>query len=139
MNHFETIERKPTPEELEGLRKAVNWGIPDRESLEIGLKNSLFGVCAFIEGNVIGTARIVGDGKTCFYIQDVIVHPAYQRKGVGTEMMKKVMNYISDNACKGAVVGLMSAKGKEEFYNKYGFWKRPNDHFGNGMMQFWDE
>lgn len=139
MNHYEIIDRKPTSEELEDLRKAVKWGIIDRESLELGLENSLFGVCVLIEGKVIGTVRIVGDGKTCFYIQDVIVHPLYQRKGIGTEIMQSAMNYISENACKGAVVGLMSAKGKEEFYEKYGFWKRPNEYFGHGMMQFWEE
>lgn len=139
MGNYEVIHRKSTAEELEELRNAVKWGIPDRESLGIGLKNSLFGICVLIEGKVIGTARIVGDGKTCFYIQDVIVHPTHQRKGIGTEIMNCVMNYISHNACKGAVVGLMSAKGKEKFYKRYGFWKRPNEHFGHGMMQLWGE
>jgi GNAT superfamily N-acetyltransferase len=137
MNDYEIIDRKPTPGELEELRKAVQWGVPDREALEIGLFNSLFGVIVSIEGKVIGTLRIVGDGKTCFYLQDVIVHPSYQRKGIGKEMIMRAMNYVNDNACKGAVVGLMAAKGKEEFYEKYGFWKRPNEHFGHGMMQFW--
>lgn len=33
----------------------------------------------------------------------------------------------------------MSAKGKEKFYKRYGFWKRPNEHFGHGMMQLWGE
>ena len=47
------------------------------------------------------------------------------------------MSYIGDNACEGAVVGLMSAKGKEELYEKFGFWKRPNENFGAGMNQFW--
>lgn len=103
------------------------------------MENSLFSVCVLIEEKVIGTARIVGDGKTCFYMQDVIVHPIHQRKGIGTQIMKNAMNYIRHNACKGAVVGLMSAKGKEKFYKRYGFWKRPNEHFGHGMMQFWVE
>lgn len=47
------------------------------------------------------------------------------------------MNYIAENACDGAVVGLMSAKGKEEFYERFGFWKRPNENFGHSMIQFW--
>jgi hypothetical protein len=52
-------------------------------------------------------------------------------------MMKEIMNYIAENACEGAIVGLMSAQGKEEFYEKFGFRKRPNEKFGHGMMQFW--
>ena len=48
------------------------------------------------------------------------------------------MEYVKNNACPGAVVGLMSAKGKEDFYERFGFWKRPTDSFGHGMMQFWN-
>jgi GNAT superfamily N-acetyltransferase len=90
------------------------------------------------EGNTVGITRIVGDDATVFYIQDVIVNLAYQGKGVGHVMMKAVMNYIYNIACSGAVVGLMSAKGKEGFYKRYGFWERPNENFGAGMMQFWE-
>ena len=31
-------------------------------------------------------------------------------------------------------VGLMAAKGKEEFYQKLGFRSRPNENEGDGMM-----
>ena len=139
MENYKLIERMPTVKELSELRGLVGWGIPDKEALKLGLDNSLYGVCMVICENVIGTARIVGDKSTCFYIQDVIVHPEHQRKGIGCSMMKKIMNYMDENACNGAVVGLMSAKGKEQFYQKFGFWIRPNEHFGNGMMQFWEK
>lgn len=137
MQEFQFDERKPTVAELFVLRESVGWGIGEKEAFERGLKNSLYGVSVFKDGEIIGTARVIGDGSTCFYVQDVIVKPAYQKKGIGFEMMKKVMQYIEENACPGAVVGLMSAKGKEEFYEKFGFWNRPNEKFGHGMMQFW--
>lgn len=105
--------------------------------MEKGLENSLYGVCAILNGEVIGTSRVVGDGVTCFYIHDVIVNPIYQRMGIGLEIMDKIMSFISKNACSGAIVGLMAAKGKEGFYEKFGFWKRPNEDFGCGMSQFW--
>jgi hypothetical protein len=53
-------------------------------------------------------------------------------------LMNEVMKFIRENACLGAVVGLMSAQGKEGFYEKFGFWKRPTERFGHGMMQFWE-
>ena len=137
MQEFELIERKPSAEELFILRESVGWGIGDKEAFENGLKNSLYGVCVFKDGEIIGTARIIGDGNTCFYIQDVIVKPGYQKMGIGFEMMNKLMKYIEIHACSGAVVGLMAAKEKEGFYEKFGFWNRPNEHFGHGMMQFW--
>lgn len=108
------------------LRKSVGWGIPDIESLARGLENSLYGVCAFLGEEIIGTARVVGDGYTVFYIQDVIVNSPFQRMGIRTAMMKSVINYIAENTCNRAIVGLMSAKGKEELYERFGFWKRPN-------------
>ncbi len=139
MEDYELIERIPTAKELNKLRNLVGWGIIDEEALKIGLNNSLYGVCIAIDENVIGTARIIGDRSTCFYIQDVIVHPDYQRIGLGYSIMKRIMDYIDKAACSGAIVGLMSAKGKEGFYEKFGFWMRPNDHFGPGMMQFWEK
>lgn len=138
MGMYELVERKPTAEEMVSLRQSVNWGIPDIQSLSMGLENSLYGVCAVIGDEIIGTARVVGDGVTVFYVQDVIVKPAYQRMGIGHAMMEKVMDYIGRNACTGAVAGLMSAKGKEDFYRRFGFWERPNENFGAGMMQFWE-
>lgn len=137
MENYVVTERMATVKELTELRRLAGWGIPDEEALRLGLGNSLYGVCVVIDENIIGTARIVGDRSTCFYIQDVIVHPKYQRRGIGLSMMRKLMDFINKNACDGAVVGLMSAKGKEQFYQKFGFWTRPNEYFGHGMMQFW--
>jgi predicted N-acetyltransferase YhbS len=138
MPDYEIIKRKPSADELIYLRKSIGWGIPDKKFLQIGLNNSLYAVCAACDKKVIGTARVVGDGTTVFYIQDVIVTPEFQRKGIGISMMKEIMGYIGRNACQGAVVGLMSAKGKEEFYERFGFRKRPDKNFGAGMMQLWE-
>lgn len=57
-------------------------------------------------------ARIVGDHGLVFYIQDLIVNPEYQNKGIGTQLLEKVMKYIERNANYNSVIGLMSAKGK---------------------------
>jgi|LSQX01.1.fsa_nt_gb hypothetical protein len=66
------VERIPTEDEYIILRQSVGWRILDKKSIGIGLKNSSFGVCAEIGGQVVGMARVVGDRRTCFYIQDVI-------------------------------------------------------------------
>lgn len=137
MKKYELIDRKPIAEEMTSLRKSVGWGISDIDSMKKGLENSLFGICAIAEDKVIGSARVVGDGFTAFYIQDVIVDPEFQRIGIRMAMMNRIMSYISEHACTGAVVGLMSAEGKEEFYERFGFKKRPNENFGAGMTQFW--
>lgn len=135
---YQLVERKPQAEEIIELRESVGWGIINIDSMQIGLDNSIYGVCAVYNAKVIGTARVIGDGVTVFYIQDVIVKPEFQGTGIGTALLKSCMKYISDRACNGAIVGLMSAKGKETFYEQFGFWRRPNENFGAGMMQFWE-
>lgn len=137
--NYQIIERKPTVDQYFELRKAVKWPIGDEDAYKKGINNSIFAVCAFLGNEIIGSARIVGDDSVCFYIQDVMVKPEYQRMGIGFEMMNKIMNYIKERACPGAFVALMSAKDKEGFYEKFGFWKRPNEKFGHGMMQVWDK
>ena len=137
MGDYEIIERKPTVAELFFLREVVGWGTGEKAAFEMGLENSLYGVCIVKDDKIIGTARVIGDGNTCFYIQDVIVLPGHQRMGLGNQMMKKMMEYVEAHACPGAVIGLMAATGKETFYEKFGFWQRPNEYFGPGMMQFW--
>jgi predicted N-acetyltransferase YhbS len=39
----------------------------------------------------------------------------------------------SSNRCKNSVIGLMATKGKETFYDKFGFKNRPSEKFENGM------
>ena len=119
------------------LRESAGWGNPPLEhQVEAGLKNSLFSVTATYNNQVIGMGRLVGDGFTICYIQEVIVLPEFQGKGIGKAIMERLISYISDNAIPNTYVttGLFSAKGKEEFYEKFGFYIRPNDAGGAGML-----
>jgi predicted N-acetyltransferase YhbS len=83
-------------------------------------------------------ARVIGDSGLYFYIQDVIVLPKYQKMGIGIMLMKKVMNYLETNIIPHTVVGLMASKGKEPFYEKFGFAKRPSERRGHGMFRIWE-
>jgi ribosomal protein S18 acetylase RimI-like enzyme len=123
------VERNPTVEEYQRLCRAVGWGEGDIEpkALEIGLRNSLFSVCVILENKVIGCGRIIGDGGIYYYIQDIIVSPEFQRKGIGGRMMDAIMEYLKVHAPDGAFIGLMAAKGVSKFYEQYGFQKRPFD------------
>ena len=137
MSQFEIVMRKPTPEELITMRACVGWPPRTVEDARLGLEGTLFGVCALAGGELAGMARVVGDGRTVFYVQDVIVRPEHQGNGLGRAIMEKVMEYVGAHACRGAVVGLMAACGKEPFYQKFGFRVRPNEREGAGMIQFW--
>jgi len=51
--------------------------------------------------------------------------------------MEFVMNYVKSSAPKGSIlqIGLMASKGKEAFYERFGFVSRPNEKQGAGMQQ----
>ncbi len=136
MDNIILVKRQTTPEEFILLRKAVGWNCPPIEVVEKGLQGNLFSVCAELDGRIIGHGRIIGDGAFTLYIQDIIILPEYQRQGIGMMIMGAVMEHIKQNYGKGTMVNLMAAKGKEDFYKKFGFFDRPKDNFGAGMTQF---
>ena len=133
------LEKLPTAAEYNWLRSLVGWKTYQESVIEKALPNTLYCVCAYDEGKLVGMARILGDGGMVYYIQDVIVIPDCQRQGIGTQMMDKVMEYIRLHASQNTIVGLMSAVGKEAFYEKYGFTIRPTEKFGAGMTMFWQQ
>jgi len=89
-----------------------------------------------LDGKLIGMARVVGDGFMYFYIQDVIIDPDYQGRGIGHAIMTRVEAYLAKACTTGATVGLLAAKGKEPFYRRYGFIERDGVELGKGMCRF---
>jgi len=120
-------------EDYHNLRVAVGWSSYNLSEIENGLKNTLYTVVGYSSNRAIAMGRVIGDGKLVFYIQDVIVIPEYQRKGIGNRIMKMILEYIEENSVNNSIIGLMSANGKEAFYESFGFIKRPNDRMGCGM------
>jgi len=132
-NHMQLEYRLPNVTEYKRLRDSVGWCKICEVSTEKALKNSLFSVVAIENGTVIGFGRIIGDGGLYYYIQDLIIHPEFQSKGLGKALMTELMNYINSNAKTGAFVGLMAAKGLEKYYEQFGFKARDED--APGMYQ----
>ena len=74
--------------EILPLYESVGWtAYTDRpDVLRKGFENSLLCLAAYEGDGMIGLVRAVGDGQTVVLIQDILVHPAYQRRGVGTKL-----------------------------------------------------
>ena len=132
-------ENKLTADDFIFLQKSVGFGCPNLTQTEICLKNSMYSISIEIDEKIIGMGRIVGDGARNFYLQDINVHPDYQGQGIGKIIVAKLLEYIKNYTdsinlknCR-LQIGLMAAKGKESFYELFGFIKRPNDSQGNGM------
>lgn len=128
-----------TPQVYTDLRKTADFIEYQASDICAALNNSLFSVVIYDDQKPIGIGRVVGDGKIAFFIKDVVVHPEYQNKSIGTMLMNAMMSYISEVACNQAYIGLMSTKGKEPFYKSFGFIERPNNQLGSGMVMFYDK
>jgi len=130
---FKILEQSPSVEEYQTLRNAVRWSPVSDQAVERSLKNSLYTVCAYIGKKIVGYGRVIGDGGIYYYIQDVIVLPEFQRRGIGRKIMTSIMNYL-ENADPSAFFGLMAAKSFSSFYELYGFKERPPD--APGMFRY---
>ncbi len=126
-------DRLPLPEEWEELRRTTNWGDRTTDEYRIALQGTLFGVCALDGQKIVAMARVVGDGALCFQIQDVIVDPSYQGKGIGTMVIEHLLEAIQTSALPNSSVYLFASKGKEAFYRRFGFLDRPCEDCGPGM------
>lgn len=133
MSDYRIVERSPTVEEFLSLREAVGWGDAEPEATARGLGGALHTVCVLDGDSVIGCGRVIGDGGLAFYLQDIIVHPDHQGRGLGKQITQRLMDHVHSVARRGSFVGLMAAKGVEEFYERFGFTRRPADAPGMGM------
>ena len=131
------IDTLPDAKDYNRLRHSAGWGVYPEDVVERCLPRSLYCVCAVEGEEIIGIARVVGDGGLVFQVQDVIVLPTFQNQGVGTQLMMAVMDYIRNHAVHNSTIGLMAARGKESFYKRFGFTSRPTENLGAGMTQFW--
>ncbi|WP_291569238.1 GNAT family N-acetyltransferase [Clostridium sp. UBA4548] len=129
MKNLTIIEKKPTVEEYIQLRNSIGWNILQHDKIEKGLDNSIYCVCVEEKGSIVGIGRIIGDGGTVFYIQDIMVNPSYQKQKIGTLIMEKIMDYISNNCTEGAIIGLIAISELDKFYKKFGFTYNQNNHF----------
>jgi len=79
--------------------------------------------------------RLITDGGYAYLIVDVLVLPAYQRKGIGRTMLNRTMDYVRSTLKEGYVVkvDILSSAGKEGFYRSLGFIERPSEGMGSGM------
>ena len=85
-------------EEIRRLYTEVGWiaYTENMPALEHGYKNSLLVLAAYENDELLGIIRVVGDGYTIVFIQDILVFPAKQRKGVGTALLKAVLDRYPD-------------------------------------------
>ena len=121
-------------EEYNRLRELVGWESISKEQYANGCANSIC-VTARDNGNLVGFARSITDKGMMSFIVDVMVDPDEQKKGIGSHLVKMLMDAHKEWLSEGDIgyISVLSTPGKESFYKKMGFAKRPNLLLGSGM------
>jgi ribosomal protein S18 acetylase RimI-like enzyme len=84
-----------TAEHLEGFFDG--WPkSPTPESLLRVLQNSTLAVLAWNADHVVGFVNALSDGELAAYIPLLEVRRAYRNTGIGTELVRRVMEHFSD-------------------------------------------
>ncbi len=83
--------------EILPLYAQVGWTAytQDPSALEQGFRHSLLVLAAYEQDALLGLIRVVGDGASVVLVQDLLVYPDRQRQGVGTALLKAVLERFS--------------------------------------------
>lgn len=117
------LERSPTltPEELHELYRSVGWlaYLHDPAMLPAAIAGSDHVVAARQDGRLVGLARVVSDGVSICFLQDVLVEPGRHRTGVGRALVTAVLEPY--RSVRQKVLLTDDDPGQRRFYESLGF------------------
>jgi ribosomal protein S18 acetylase RimI-like enzyme len=108
---------------LRDLFESVHWDsarYPDR--LQLAIRNSAMVYSAWDGDRLVGLINALSDGAMTAYFHYLLVHPEYQRQGIGRHLLTLMLEYYRDYYKK----ALIAEESAVEFYRKCGFMEGEN-------------
>ena len=116
-------------DELSNLYRVAPLGDKPPEALATVFGNSMFMCFVYAGGVLAGAGRVLADGLDCAYIADVAVHPHHQGRGLGAEVIRRLVARASGHK----KIILYANPGTEPFYARLGFLRM------NTAMAIWHD
>lgn len=128
-----TVDNTLAYDDYRDLRAAVGFREVSERQYKLGLKNSRYISVIKDGGKAVGIIKGLGDGGYYWFLTELIVHPDYQGRGLGRRLVEGFLKCVDESAQKGESlhITLASSRGKEAFYEKFGFKTRP---FSEGIQ-----
>lgn len=104
---------------LADLRESVGWNRMESE-YKNPLLTSYYHIAVYEKEALIGYIDCVSNGVTDAYIQDLMVRPDYQGRGIGTDLMKKMIDYLKNKHIY--MISVVFDESLKAFYKKFGFY-----------------
>ncbi len=105
---------------LADLREAVGWNRMERE-YQSPLLTSFYHIAVYEGDKLIGYIDSVSNGVTDAYIQDLMVHPEFQSKGIGTELMRQMIAHLKEKHIY--MISVVYEESLRPFYQRFGFYQ----------------
>lgn len=126
------LNRETDIKQICDLRQSVGWNRMEESSNNPNLQHFL-SISAYDDRRLVGYVDVVSNGVTDAYIQDLMVRPDMQNKGIGTTLMNMAIDEINKKGIYMVSVIYGDAELKK-FYEKFGFYTMLC-----GQMQLRDE
>ena len=118
-----SLVRSWNEKEIADLYRTAGWWKEEYDPADIHrIIEGSFGFAVAIDtgsGRAIGMGRVISDGVSDAYIQDLITDPKFRERGIG----KSIVSILVGHCRKSGIswIGLIAEPGSEEFYLPLGF------------------
>ena len=112
---------KPKVEDYLRLRTDSGMGEKLPEHAATALIGSLFTACLYDGETLVAFGRVVGDGAISFVVNDIMVHSAYRRQGLGDRIMSAIDEYFDAHAHADSYICLIANQPADKLYLKHKF------------------
>lgn len=113
------FNEKVSVKALADLRESVGWNRMERE-YKNPLMTSYYHIAVYEDNKLIGYIDSISNGVTDAYIQDLMVRPAQQGKGIGTDLMNKMIEHLKEKRIY--MISVVYEEGLKPFYERFGFY-----------------
>ncbi|PKL60198.1 MAG: N-acetyltransferase [Methanomicrobiales archaeon HGW-Methanomicrobiales-4] len=114
----------PRPVDMRALYQAGGWWEDawDDYYLAAIVENSYAFVAAEIpDGSWVGMGRLISDGVSDAYLQDIVVLPEWEGQGIGSALVQTLLDICTE---RGIIwIGTIAQPQTEYFYRRFGFAK----------------
>jgi GNAT superfamily N-acetyltransferase len=113
------IENQPvSAKAIANLREDVGWNRME-DSYRNPLMTSYFHIALYDDNILVGYIDSVSNGVTDAYIQDLMVHTDFRKKGFGTELMNRMIAALKERHIY--MISVIFEEKLKPFYSRFGF------------------
>jgi len=107
--------------QIANLRESVGWNRME-SCYKNPLMTSFYHIACYDDEQLVGYVDSVSNGLTDAYIQDLTVHPEYQGRGIGTELMERMIAKLKEREIF-MISCIYGAPDLADYYKRFGFFQ----------------